>query len=218
MLSPLVHPGPSALVGIDDHREVVVPHFVEDRRDQAVPATFPGVVVGILATVLIRFVLVGSRLVEADHGVFHAADPTVNRDGHRIGVLESEARVDAQSVNHRLVGIVTPQGFSLVGIKGHGHRRLVTDLVPHRVSDELTRRGKGEVANVLGFEDPGLLTRGRRRLALCSLLWRHHVHRFLGGSGLLQAVALALCRRQLSRSGSHHRSRAGSTAGRVLGS
>ena len=60
----LVHPGPLALVRVDDHREPVVPDLVDDDRDQAV-----------LRPRRVRPVLPRARPVEADHRVLHPAHP-----------------------------------------------------------------------------------------------------------------------------------------------
>ena len=66
-VEPFVHPRPLAFVAIDDHREVVVADLVDDDSDERV---FRPLGVG-----AVRF---GPRAVEADHGIFHAADGAVD--------------------------------------------------------------------------------------------------------------------------------------------
>ena len=61
-IQSLVHPPPLALVAVDDHREKIMPYFVDDHTDHTI---FYGLTVG---AILFR-----SSIVEADHRVFHTA-------------------------------------------------------------------------------------------------------------------------------------------------
>ena len=74
----LVHPRPLPLVGVHDHREEVVPYFVDNDRNHAV-----------LPLRRVGAVGLGPAAVEAQHRVLHAAHRPVHRNGHRVLVGES---------------------------------------------------------------------------------------------------------------------------------
>ena len=91
----LVHPSPLALVGIDDHGEIVVPHFMDDDPDQPLLG-FPGPSDWRLRRPVLDIGGFGAVAVEGDHGIFHAAAlPGIHRLHGWIGVGEGEARIDA---------------------------------------------------------------------------------------------------------------------------
>ena len=113
-VQPLVHPGPLALVGVDDHREIDVADLVDDHADQAVLGAFG---VGQAAVVAPH----RARPVEGDHRIFHPADRTVDRLGRRIGIGEGELVVDVDGVGDRPRRIGVPKRPGLLRIEGHGH-------------------------------------------------------------------------------------------------
>ena len=144
-----VHPGPLALVGVDDHGEVVVADFVDDDGDEGV---FGGAAVGA--------VFGGAGAVEADHGVFHAADGAVDGLGDGVGIREGVFRINIERVDDGVGGVFRPERLGFVRVERHRHDGLFGvggGVVgrAHGVPDEFTGGGEGEVADVVGFEDPG---------------------------------------------------------------
>ena len=129
-IEAFVHPRPLTLVAIDDHREVVVADLVDDDSDERV---FRPLGVG-----AVRF---GPRAVEADHGVFHAADGAVDGPCHRVGVIEGMPREDLDGVGHGVGRILVPERHALLGVEGHRHDGSSVHLGAcdgHGVPDELT--------------------------------------------------------------------------------
>ena len=71
-----VHPSPLTLVAVDNHREEVVSHFVNDHRQHSCFCSFA-----------IRSVCFRSSAVETDHRVFHANPFRVNANGNGIRIV-----------------------------------------------------------------------------------------------------------------------------------
>ena len=105
-IETLVHPAPLTFVRVDDHWEPVVANFVDDHRDEAV-----------FGALRISPVFFGTRSVKADHGILHSVNGTVDRDGHRVGVVEGELGIEVQSVNDRVGGIGAPERLGFIGVK-----------------------------------------------------------------------------------------------------
>ncbi len=185
-VEPLVHPGPLALVRVHHHGEVGVADLVDHHAYQE-PSLAPGVGSG---AVLLQL---GARPVESDHGVLHAPHRAVHRLGHWIRVGERVAGVHLHGVDHRLGGVLRPQGLALLGVERHGHDERVVPVVLAEslgVPDELAGAGPGEVPHVLGREAPGLAGVGAFALVLEGLVRRDDEHRTLRVPGLFKAPAL----------------------------
>ena len=142
----LVHPGPLALIGVDDHGEEVVPHLVRDHADHAILRPFA-----------VGAVLLGPPAVEADHRVLHADAVGMHTDGHRVGVVDGVLAVGLDGVRHHLGAVLLPQGIAFLGVEAHAEHVVLPHRLVHTVPDELAAAGEGHVAHVLCLEHPGLL-------------------------------------------------------------
>ena len=175
----LVHPGPLALVRVDDHGEEVVPHLVDDHADHAV-----------LGPLAVGAVGLGPSSIEADHGVLHADAVGVHADGHRVGIVHRELAVGLDGVRHHLGAVALPQRIAFLRIEAHAQDVLVAHGLVLRVPDELAAAGEGEVTHVVGLEHPGLLLVGALLLVLQGLLRGHDHHGFVRPRGPVEAGAL----------------------------
>lgn len=129
-IEPLVHPAPLPLVGVNDHGEPIVAHFVNDDGDEAVLRAFR------VGPVFFR-----AWTVETDHGVFHAINGAIDGNGDRVRIIESVFGIEVEGVDDGVSGVGAPKWFRLVGIVGHGPDGLLAggELVLNGVPDELAR-------------------------------------------------------------------------------
>ena len=106
-----IHPGPLALVGVDDHGEEVMADFVNDDRDETV-----------LGARAVSAIFQGTRPVETEHGVFHTAvDDAIDGDGRGIRISETVLTVNIEGMDNGGRGVLRPEGVGLLGEIGHGH-------------------------------------------------------------------------------------------------
>ena len=174
-----VHPGPLALIGIDDHRKEVVAYLVDDHRDHAV--------FGALGVGAIGF---RTTAVEADHRVLHPDPLAVYRNGYRIWIVDGVGAVAAQGVRYGLGAVLLPQRIALLGVVAHGQWSLVTYLYAHGVPDELARRSERKVTYVFGLKDPGLLAFLLALFGFAGFFFGDDHHRAVGVLGRGKAFAL----------------------------
>ena len=188
-----VHPGPLALVGVDDHGKPVVAHFMDDHADQAV--------FGALGVGSIFF---GSWPVEADHGVFHTSHRTIDADRCGVRIRKGIVPIHFEGLRDGMGAVPAPEWLALTGPVRHGHdgTALPFDLDTPRVPQERGRRCPCHIANIIGPKDP-CLGAGRvdRSVGIGLLLGDDH-HRRLCGSRLGQATTL-VARQHLARIAEH---------------
>ena len=85
----------------------------------------------------------------------------------------------------------------LIGVEAHRHDAIWSLSAAilfdaHRIPDELARRRPGKVPHILGAELPGRCGTGAAALIGACFIRRDDKHRFLGGFGLFQTLALGL--------------------------
>ena len=85
-----IHPSPLAFVRVDDHREEVVPYFVDDDAQHTVFNPF-----GIGA------IFFWTAIVETNHRVLHPVG-RLYRDGHRIRIRNGVLGINPQGMRHGL--------------------------------------------------------------------------------------------------------------------
>ncbi len=183
----LVHPGPLALVAVDDHREPAVADFVDHHADQAI---FGPLGIGELAGLL---VLHRARAVEGHHRIFHPAHRAIDALGGGIGIGEGKFAIDINGVGDGLGGIGIPQRPGFLGIEAHRHHQRHRRIIlanAHRIPHELAAGGPGEIADILRGEAPGLAGGGLALFGGQCFGRRHDIHGLLGGAGLRQPGAL----------------------------
>ena len=94
---------------------------------------------GVFGAFGIGAVFFGARTIEANHGIFHSEDGTVDRNGDRIRVIEDELRIDIQSMNDGVSRVFAPKWLGFIRIKRHCPNGLLVrdELVSNGVPNEL---------------------------------------------------------------------------------
>src|SRR5258708_16376602 len=145
-VEPFIHPGPLSLIAVDDYGEEVVPYFMDHDAQHSVLRRFA------IAAIFFR-----PAIVEADHGIFH---PIGGFHALRYRVREGyrEMRIGFDRMGNGLGRELPVQGISFFTIVAHTHYFLSFYIGGHSVHDEDPDGSPGEVANIVGFKDPGLFS------------------------------------------------------------
>ncbi len=137
----------------------------------------------------ISAVRIRARTVKTDHRVFHPADRTVDRNRYRIRIGKCVARINIQSMNDRVCRIFFPERISLIRIKRHRHHLVAFDIMTLRVPDKFSRRSKGEIAHIVGFENPRFFARRFALFVGFGFFIGYDFYRLFSGFGLFQSLS-----------------------------
>jgi hypothetical protein len=172
-VEPFVHPRPLAFIAVHNHRKKIVAHLVDDYRDQP-----------IFRERGIGSILFRSGTIEANHGIFHSPDRTIDTDGDGVGIIKGITTVHVECVDDGVRTILAPKRFTLVGEVAHGHDFVSVDIMPLRVPNEFAARSKGKITNIFGMIDPSLRRFGFTLFVLFGLFCSHDEYRLFGRFGL----------------------------------
>ena len=177
-----VHPGPLPFIGIHDHGEEVVAHFVDDHAHQSQ-----------LRPLAVGAVLFRARAVEAEHRIFHATAPAQTHATGRygVGVVEGVAPIDLECVRHGSGAVLVPEGHSLLGVAALRDDHAVVDLHALGIPDQTLAGVPCEVTHVHGLEAPcQIIAPGWPGFRLSGFFGGCDEERFVAESSSVQAISL----------------------------